>query len=87
MKFECAEKLEPKSLVNIGDVYPAKGGCGKTNAFVVVAVNERMAHALGIDRDGNILTTTSYGIHVFERRERMGFVPDLESFTLTIEPV
>lgn len=85
MKFDTETiPAEEFSGVMVGDVYPAMGGAGATNAFVVVCVNERTAHALGIDRQGRIVSTTSYGIHTFSRREKIGFCEDMQNLSLKI---
>lgn len=69
----------------IGDVYRAKGGRGETKFFVVVALTGRMAHALGLNWEGDIVSTTSYGCEVFAARDVVGRVPSLGEMTLNIE--
>lgn len=69
----------------IGDVYRAKGGRGETKFFVVVAITGRVAHALGLNREGDIVSTTSYGCEVFAARDVVGRVAGLSEMTLNIE--
>lgn len=69
----------------VGDVYRAKGGRCNTKFFVIAAVVGSMAHALGLDRDGNIVSTTSYGVDVFARRDIVGRVPSLADLTMPID--
>lgn len=69
----------------VGDVYRAKGGRGSTKFFVVAAVIGNMAHALGIDSEGQIVSTTSYGTHVFAGRDIVGRVEELAELTLNIQ--
>lgn len=69
----------------VGDVYRAKGGRGDTKFFVIVSMRGNMAHALGLDSDGNIVSTTSYAISVFAERNLVGRVPSIEEMTLDIE--
>lgn len=69
----------------IGDVYRAKGGRGETKFFVVVAIVGRVAHALGLNREGDIVSTTSYGCEVFAARDVVGRIPGLSEMTLNIE--
>jgi hypothetical protein len=73
----------------IGDVYRAKGGPGPTRFYVIVALSGRMAHALGIDGEGVISSTTSYSTSVFAQREIVGRVAGLEELTLALtwEPI
>jgi hypothetical protein len=68
----------------IGDVYRAKGGRG-TKFFVVAAITGNIAHALGLNAEGDIVSTTSYGTHVFASRDLVGRVNDLAELTLNIE--
>ena len=69
----------------VGDVYRAKGGRGATKFFVVAAITGQMAHALGLDADGNIVSTTSYATYVFAERNLVGRVAGLDELTLNIE--
>jgi hypothetical protein len=73
----------------IGNVYRAKGGPGRTRFYVVVALTERTAHALGIDSEGVITSTTSYSTSVFAQRDVVGHVAGLDELTLNLtwEPV
>lgn len=84
MKFKTKNyKSILPPIVTVGDIYPTLGGKG-TYAFIVVSVRDRTVHALGIDKEGNVVTTTSYGIHTFERREKIGFCEDIANITLDI---
>jgi len=86
MQFKAKNWKAPfPPKVCVGDIYPAMGGKG-TYAFVVAAVNENgMVHCFGINKEGNIVTTTSYGRHTFGRREKIGFCEDLANLTLEID--
>lgn len=42
-------------------------------------------HFLGLDHEGNIVSTTSYGDHVMKERPRVGRCADVASLNLTIE--
>lgn len=64
------EKLDAKPTV--GDIFAAKGGRGDTAAWVVAAVRGDTLHMLGVDKDGYIVSTTSYGIHTMENRTCIG---------------
>jgi hypothetical protein len=85
MRFKTKGYKAPlPNVVRVGDIYPSKGGKG-TYAFIIVSVRDHRAHAIGIDKEGNIITTTSYGVHAFERREKIGFCDDLANLTLEID--
>lgn len=74
---------------SVGDVYRAKGGHGRgemtTRFFVIVAIVGHTAHALGLSADGDVVSTTSYGIHVFAERNLVGRVNGLAEMRLDIE--
>lgn len=69
----------------VGDVYRAKGGRTPTKFFVIAAITGQVAHALGIDAEGAIVSTTSYGTHVFAGRDLVGRVDELQELTLNIQ--
>lgn len=70
----------------VGDVYRAKGGRGGTTKFfVIVSVTGNVAHALGLDAHGSIVSTTSYGVDVFARRDIVARMPALADLTLALE--
>lgn len=77
-----SKKLQPEVMV--GNVYPAKGGRGGTVAWLVVSVTEKMAHVLGLNVEGEIVSTFSYGIHAFESRDIIGHCPDVRMMTLGV---
>lgn len=86
MKFELQElprrmRDEP---VQVGDVYKAKGG-GSTRYWVVMGLTARMAASLGLSSDGAVVSATSYSVTVFEARERVGVVANIEDLVLNIE--
>lgn len=68
-----------KARCEVGNIYPAKGGRG-ARYFVIVSVRKGMAHALGFDDEGQLITTTSYGVSAFEDRRVLGRVKNLQSF-------
>lgn len=73
---------EPK----VGNVYRAKGGRGSTCFWLLVAMGGGDAmHMLGLDRDGNIVSTASYTRGAIDGREVVGFVPGIEDVKLNME--
>jgi len=69
----------------VGEVYRAKGGRGTTAFWLVAAVHENSSHLLGLDREGNIVSTSSYGNHAIVNREVVGFVEGLDALTLDMK--
>ncbi len=86
MKFSAqpaiAEVASEQTVV-AGNVYRSKGGKG-TSFWVIVAVRGTAAHALGLDENGEIVSSTSYGCHAFQRRELIGFCEELQTMELNI---
>ncbi|WP_043345097.1 hypothetical protein [Cupriavidus basilensis] len=69
----------------VGDVLRAKGGRGDTRFWLVAAVANQTAHVLGLDREGNIVSTASYGVHALAGREIVGAVEDFAEMRLNIK--
>ncbi len=88
MKFDLGEapplKLIDK-VVRVGNVYAAKGGV-KPHLWIVAAVNdEKSVTLIGLDIQGEIVSATNYAMHAFERRECIGFCPEIADMQLTIQ--
>lgn len=73
--------------VFVGDVYAARGG-NKTAAYwIVVAVTEesKTVKCLGVNCDGEIVSTSSYYQHYFCERPKVGIVRDIGDIILDVE--
>jgi len=70
--------------VVVGDVLQAKGGRGDTALWVVAAVRGNSVHLLGVSRDGDIVSTASYGMHALRDRAVVGRCNDLEAMQLCV---
>lgn len=86
MQFNFPEgrKPEPFRDVEVGNVYASKN-THKTVAWVVLAIHGNSVHMLGINAEGAITTTQSYGVHAMENRKLIGVV-DLSKLEFDIEP-
>jgi hypothetical protein len=86
MKFDLSSVPDNVSgEVQVGDVFLSNGGRGNgRNFWVVVSVRGTMAHMLAVDRSGTIVGATSYGVHTFERRQRVGYAPEVQNITIPI---
>lgn len=73
-----------RDAVSVGDVYRANGGRGECKFWLVVAITLRTAHCIGVNEHGDICTSISYQIHVFERRELVGRCEELVDFSPAI---
>jgi hypothetical protein len=65
----------------IGNVYPISGGYGRKagHAMVLMAITKAgSALMLVIDKDGEPVGVTSYGMHAIEERAPIAFVPGLD---------
>ena len=87
MKFNTSEMPANtiREGVSVGDVYKANGGRGTTAFWIVIAIVGRSSHCIGIDKEGETVSTTSYGTHVFESRELIGRCDSVEDLNLPIE--
>ena len=84
--------------VQVGDIYPAKGGA-KTRFWIVLAISYRghlqgeMVHMIGLNSEGEIVATTSYGRHaiegtpdgLFKPRQLLGRVTGMSDLQFDIE--
>ena len=91
MKFDLSALPEGWTAegIQIGDLYPARGGSGTTRFWLVVAISPsgKQLHMLGIDAGGEVVSTTTYGAHVMEGRPRIGRVNLSELFLPIIAEV
>lgn len=72
----------------IGNVYAISGGYGRRagHAMVLIAITKKQgALMLVIDKDGDPVGVTSYGLHAIEERAPIAFVPGLEDLVFTME--
>lgn len=74
----------------VGNVYAISGGYGRKagHCMVLLAITKTSsALLLVIDREGDPVGVTSYGLHAIEERAPIAFVPGLEAMNLTMEPL
>lgn len=88
---------EPK----VGDVFPSKSTGPKsyrngTRYWLLIAITPSprgpalnpihvVHHFLGLDREGNVVSTSTYGDHVMKERPLVGRCKDLSALNLEIE--
>lgn len=87
MKINVSE-LPTFSQPVVGNVYACGGGYGRKagHAMVLLAITEKgYALMLVIDKDGNPVGVTSYGLHAIEDRSPVAFVRGLDALDLTME--
>jgi hypothetical protein len=77
------EAARPNEVL-VGDVYPSKCTT-KTVFWLVAAITGRSCHLLGLDTEGNIVSTSSYGLHAMEGRPRIGVVPEFAEMSFTVQ--
>ncbi|UOK71666.1 hypothetical protein [Ancylobacter polymorphus] len=74
----------------VGNVYACGGGYGRKagHAMVLLAITAKQsALLLVIDKDGEPVGVTSYGLHAIEERAPIAFVRGLDQIDLTMEPL
>jgi hypothetical protein len=93
MKFNIPEALNAeirKNELRVGNVYAAKGGKG-TAFWVAIALHGDSVSLLGINREGGVVSATSYYRSVFEGgpyrdgRPIMGFVEGLGELAFDVQ--
>lgn len=89
MKINVTE-LPTFAQAAIGNVYSINGGYGRRSghSMVLIAVTKNStALMLVIDKDGEPVGVTSYGVHAIEERSPIAFVEGLEQLSLTMVPL
>lgn len=74
----------------VGNVYPISGGYGRKagHAMVLLAITKNgAALMLVIDKEGDPIGVTSYGIHAIEERAPIAFVRGLDEMAFSMEPL
>lgn len=74
----------------VGNVYAISGGYGRKagHSMVLLAITEKASCLmLVIDRQGNPIGVTAYGLHAIEERAPIAFVPGLDALHFTMEPL
>ena len=95
MKFDMALEGSPRAPAKpqVGDVFKALGSGPKgrrgTRYWLIMSITKsdhggETVHMAGLDRNGDIVSTTSYGLHAIETRERLGHCPGLKELNLDI---
>ncbi len=74
----------------VGNVYAISGGYGRKagHSMVLLAITGNdTCLMLVIDKDGNPVGVTSYGLHAIEQRCPIAFVPGLDDLEFCMEPL
>jgi hypothetical protein len=87
MRFDMSDRpaTEQDFGPRVGDVYRMKGGRKGGGYWVIVGQVNRMSVCIGLNFEGEIVSTTQYGTDVFERRDRVGFVRNISELVLDIQ--
>jgi hypothetical protein len=89
MKINVTE-LPTFSQPVVGNVYAISGGYGRKagHAMILLAVTpSQSALMLVINKEGDPVGVTSYGLHAIEERAPIAFVRGLDELNLTMEPL
>lgn len=74
----------------VGNVYSISGGYGRKagHSMVLLAITAKdAALMLVIDKEGEPVGVTSYGVHAIEERAPIAFVPGIDGLHFTMEPL
>lgn len=72
----------------VGNVYSISGGYGRKagHAMILLAITDKQsALLLVIDKEGNPVGVTSYGVHAIEERAPIAFVRGLDEMVFQME--
>jgi hypothetical protein len=91
MKFNLNTDLYNRvsDEICVGDVYPAKGGRTGAVYWVVIGISGdwKDVKVIGIDKNGEVVSTTGYNAHSLTDRPKVGFVKGLADLEFDIEPI
>jgi hypothetical protein len=74
----------------VGNVYAISGGYGRKagHAMVLLAITTTQSCLMVvINKDGEPIGVTSYGLHAIEERAPVAYVRGLDELNLTMEPL
>jgi len=74
----------------VGNVYPIAGGYGRKagHSMVLFAITEKQsALMLVIDKNGEPVGVTSYGLHAIEERAPVAFVHGLDGLSFDMQSI
>lgn len=74
----------------VGNVYSINGGYGRKagHAMILFCITKSQgALMLVIDKDGDPIGVTSYGLHAIEERTPIAFVRGIDDLVLTMEAI
>jgi hypothetical protein len=89
MKIDVTD-LPTFSQPIVGNVYAINGGYGRRagHSMVLIAITQKeSALLLVIDKDGEPVGVTSYGLHAIEERAPIAFVPGMDSLHFQMQPL
>lgn len=90
MRFNISENINQiiQSPV-VGSVYNVRGGSGAKLGYmmVIVSIRDKMATVLTINKDGEVVGGSNYGLHYFEDKCPMAFCRGLEDLSFDIENI
>lgn len=89
MRFAFAtNEYSPALPVRIGNVYQTRGGnrASRGDFWVLVGISDsgETAYLLAINREGRVVGSSSYGMHVVRDWSPIAFAQGLEEMTLDV---
>lgn len=70
----------------VGNVYNVRGGSGAKHGYmmVIISIIETSVTVLTINRDGEIVSGSNYGLHYFEDKCPIAYCDGIEQLTFKI---
>lgn len=90
MKFNIADNLtRVVSEPIVGNVYNVRGGSGAKHGYmmVIVSIEGTGCTTLTINKDGNIVSGSNYGLHYFEEKCPIAYCAGLENLSFDVNTI
>lgn len=73
----------------VGNAYNVRGGCGARNGhiMVIIALPGDRAVVVTVDKNGEIISASAYGVHYFRDKCPIGFVEGVEELSLVMRGI
>lgn len=87
MKFQIEEEItQPIQQPVVGNVYNVRGGSGARHGhmMVIVSIVNTTATVLTVNKIGDVVSGSNYGLHYFEDKCPMAYCAGLEGLSFKI---
>lgn len=87
MRFNIDQEI--KSVIQspiIGNVYNVRGGSGARNGYmmIIISIAGATVTVLTVNKNGEIISGSNYGVHYFEEKCPIAYCPGLEELSFNV---